>query len=62
MTYSPLVRIRFGSEFVIDESTNTRRYDDSLTSVGYWISALPRLKNNKAIGVADVNTPEEHGW
>jgi hypothetical protein len=27
-----------------------------------WISALPRLKNNKAIGVADVNTPEEHGW
>jgi hypothetical protein len=26
------------------------------------ICALPRLKNNKAIGVADVDTPEERGW
>jgi hypothetical protein len=28
----------------------------------WGITVLPRLKNNKAIGVTDVNTPEEHGW
>jgi hypothetical protein len=43
-----------------EEYKGTRRPGE--TQGDRRISAIPRLKDNKAIGVADVDTPEEHGW